>query len=240
MTLPDYCAVPVGLKRGDKGDGVRRIQEWLSLAGHPVVIDGDFGPATERALFDWRVVQGLQTAGPVGSFDARYLAMPMTNALAGPGHFVDSPLDIARGYADELAREIGGNNMGPWVRLFSGGTQGKAVKWCGYFGRHVARQAGHPWAERISPNCDVIAKNAHEDARMRPSGERPVSGDLFLCYKVVGQRRDYYHVGVVDEVAAEAFSTVEGNSNDDGSADGHEVARRWRGFGGKAFVRMGR
>ena len=54
------------------------------------------------------------------------------------------------------------------------------------------------------------------------------------------KRRDFYHVGVVDEVTPEAFSTVEGNSNDDGSADGHEVARRWRGFGGKAFVRMGR
>jgi hypothetical protein len=78
---------------------------------------------------------------------------------------------------------------------------------------------------------------------MRPANERPEPGDLFLCYKVVGEgpdkRRDFYHVGVVDEVTPEAFLTVEGNGNSDGSADGHEVARRWRGFGGKAFVRMG-
>ena len=28
---------------------VRRVQEWLSLHGNGVLIDGDFGPATERA-----------------------------------------------------------------------------------------------------------------------------------------------------------------------------------------------
>jgi hypothetical protein len=237
MSLPDYCAVPVGLKRGDKGDGVRRLQEWTSLHGFPVVIDGDFGPATERALATWRKVQGLHDTPFVTDLDARYLVMPMTNALDDDSDL----LTIAKGYADEQAREVGGNNRGPWVRLFSGGQEGPAVKWCGFACRFWSRQAAHPWAERISPNCDVIAKNAHEDGRMRIPDEGPNPGDLFLCYRS-GRNyvRDFYHVGIVDEVAAEAFSTIEGNSNDDGSADGHEVARRWRGFGGKAFVRMGR
>jgi hypothetical protein len=237
MTLPDYCAVPVGLKRGDKGDGVRRLQEWLGLNGHPVVIDGDFGPATERALFEWRRRDfSRDDHGPVTDLDARYLVMPMTNALDDDSDL----LAIAKGYADELAREIGGNNRGPWVRLFANGQEGPAVKWCGYFARHVARQADHPWAENISPDCDVIARNAKRDGRKTKRGERPNPGDLFLCYRVVGEVIDYYHVGIVDEVTAEAFSTVEGNGNSDGSADGHEVARRWRGFGGKAFVGMGR
>jgi len=37
-------------KRGDKGGKVRSIQEWLSLQGQSVSIDGAFGPATEAAV----------------------------------------------------------------------------------------------------------------------------------------------------------------------------------------------
>jgi hypothetical protein len=39
------------LKRGDKGDAVRRLQKWLAEHGEKdVKPDGDFGPITERAV----------------------------------------------------------------------------------------------------------------------------------------------------------------------------------------------
>ena len=34
-------------RRGEQGPGVRRIQEWLSLSGFSVAMDGDFGAATD-------------------------------------------------------------------------------------------------------------------------------------------------------------------------------------------------
>ena len=37
-------------KRGDRGDAVEMLQETLRDLGQPVIVDGDFGPATEAAL----------------------------------------------------------------------------------------------------------------------------------------------------------------------------------------------
>lgn len=37
-------------KRGKRGKGVKRVQEWLTLQDFGVNPDGDFGAATETAL----------------------------------------------------------------------------------------------------------------------------------------------------------------------------------------------
>lgn len=38
------------LKRGSQGEEVRTLQEWLAAHGWPCQADGDFGPATEKAV----------------------------------------------------------------------------------------------------------------------------------------------------------------------------------------------
>ena len=38
------------LRRGDKGPKVTAIQWTLTFLGHPVVVDGDYGPATTSAV----------------------------------------------------------------------------------------------------------------------------------------------------------------------------------------------
>ena len=40
-------------KRGDEGERVKVLQEWLCLNDRRVSIDGEFGPATEAAVFDF-------------------------------------------------------------------------------------------------------------------------------------------------------------------------------------------
>ncbi|MDD1606467.1 MAG: peptidoglycan-binding protein, partial [Methylococcaceae bacterium] len=42
------------LKRGDQHGQVKLIQEWLCLHKEIVGTDGDFGPATERAVKDFQ------------------------------------------------------------------------------------------------------------------------------------------------------------------------------------------
>lgn len=61
----DIPALPVPndpiLRRGSKGDDVRELQKLLNVA-----TDGDFGPATERAVKAFQVGRGLVSDGVVG------------------------------------------------------------------------------------------------------------------------------------------------------------------------------
>lgn len=59
------------LRRGSKGDNVRRIQQRVGA-----LIDGDFGPKTETAVSNWQRANGLKADGVVG---------PITWAAMFPG-----------------------------------------------------------------------------------------------------------------------------------------------------------
>ena len=54
------------LKRGSKGDPVRGLQRLLKGYGYSVSADGDFGPATERALKDFQQTHKLADDGVAG------------------------------------------------------------------------------------------------------------------------------------------------------------------------------
>ena len=54
------------LQRGAEGDNVRRLQKALGLNGQAVKVDGEFGPATERAVVAFQKARGLKPDGIVG------------------------------------------------------------------------------------------------------------------------------------------------------------------------------
>lgn len=54
------------LKRGSKGGPVRGLQRLLKGYGYSVSADGDFGPATERALKDFQQTHKLADDGVAG------------------------------------------------------------------------------------------------------------------------------------------------------------------------------
>lgn len=56
------------LRKGSKSDGVKLLQEKLGLK-----VDGDFGPATERALRNWQRSKGLIADGVAGPNTLRVL-----------------------------------------------------------------------------------------------------------------------------------------------------------------------
>jgi putative chitinase len=62
---PDPAAIPV-LRRGSKGDAVANLQTRLKIAGYPLAIDGDFGPATELAVQHFQTDRELTSDGIVG------------------------------------------------------------------------------------------------------------------------------------------------------------------------------
>ncbi len=53
---------PRTLRMGDSGDDVERLQQRLGIAA-----DGDFGPATKRALIEFQQQNGLTPDGVAGS-----------------------------------------------------------------------------------------------------------------------------------------------------------------------------
>jgi peptidoglycan hydrolase-like protein with peptidoglycan-binding domain len=67
---------------GWPGDAVRRVQELLTLHGHGVVVDGDFGPATQRALSQFQLKRGLVGSGEADAATWAQLIRPMTDVLS--------------------------------------------------------------------------------------------------------------------------------------------------------------
>jgi hypothetical protein len=69
-TQPTSIAAPpptTTLKPGDKGAQVRTLQRALAVLGHPAgKIDGQYGPATIRALKAFQAASGLTADGVLG------------------------------------------------------------------------------------------------------------------------------------------------------------------------------
>ena len=232
------------IARGARGLRARRVQEWLTLHGAGVVVDGAFGPATEAAVRAYQKRRSLAVTGIVdrATFDA--LVAPMRRAVA-PARATTTlgrtVVTVARRHLAEKPREAGGANRGPWVRLYMDGNEGKDWPWCAGFATWVLRQAAD--AHGVRPpvsrtwSCDELAgfaKSGDCFCRGTPTARAHVTpGSLFLSRH---SPSDWTHVGIVLRTLPDHFETIEGNTNDDGSREGHEVVRRVRGWEGKDFV----
>jgi hypothetical protein len=66
--VPAAPAVPDNptLRRGDKNDAVKAMQERLNDAGYAIAVDGDFGPATEDAVKKFQQSKDLSVDGICG------------------------------------------------------------------------------------------------------------------------------------------------------------------------------
>src|SRR5690606_20052177 len=121
--------------KGATGADVRRVQEWLSLQDCATAVDGQFGPATEAAVRRFQRLAGLRENGRVDRDTWAALNAPMRRVLgvsdAGPGaQLTDTVLALAGLHLAQHPREVGGDNRGPWVRLYMSGAQGPKHYWC--------------------------------------------------------------------------------------------------------------
>jgi len=146
--------------------------------------------------------------------------------------------------------EEGGDNRGQMVEHFLRGVHlSPGHPWCAAFVHHVGHSAHYDhltrrssWPLPATGSCEALARAAQSQGVLR---EEPHVGDVFLLYSAM--RRRFIHTGIVVGVEEEELVherdvhvcvTVEGNTNDDGSANGHSVLRRPRGFGPKdRFIR---
>jgi CHAP domain len=149
-------------------------------------------------------------------------------------------LDYAAAHLDVHSLEVGGQNKGPWVRLYMGGHEGTPWPWCAGFVTFVLSQAVEslnatmPIAGSVS--CDTLAAQAREAGLLLPEEEAQGSlrpGSIFLIRRTA---TDWTHTGFVTDVHDGVFDTIEGNTNDDGSREGFEVCARSRGLASTDFI----
>lgn len=244
-------------EKGGNPKDIKRTQEWLCLHGFHTAIDGIVGPATSYQIEMFQRKNGLQPDGIVGPRTFKFLTRPMRDALNTssniPLDFRQCVVTVAKQHLEAHAREVGGENRGPWVRLYMKGNEGNVWSWCAGFVSFVFEQAavmkrsfmlGDKTESPIQYtfSCDVLAQQAQHKFKDRldfiykwdksiHTLIRP--GDIFL------NRRsdiDWVHTGIVISVSKEVFHTIEGNTNDEGSREGFEVCKRVRTYRKKDFI----
>ncbi len=233
-------------KRGATGVKVKLIQGWLCIDGFKLAVDGGFGKATAQQVRAFQQANGLPVTGVVD--DATYAALvrPMVVALApiaGGRSLGQLVVSYARQHLAQHPIEVGGQNSGPWVRLYTQGREGVDFPWCAGFATFCLQQAsaalGVPMPIPQTLGCDDMA--AHAGSRLLPQPPpsqraRITPGSFFLKLAAPKAKFKYAHTGIVVEADADTFKTIEGNTNDDGSAEGFEVCARVRGYPGMDFI----
>jgi len=242
------------ISRHDVGEKVKRVQEWLSLHDFSTSIDSDFGPATEKCVRDYQDAKRLPSTGIVDRATYTSLTEPISHALREITPSENESISglimrYARQHLIEHPREVGGQNCGPWVRLYMDGNEGREWAWCAGFVTFVTiqacRSAGHPLPIKGSFDCWNLAQQA-KDNGLFISGDSltPASWsgqDLSPCciFLVQDGSGHWSHTGFAcGDQHPTTISTIEGNTNDDGNAEGYEVCRRTRSLIGKDYIRL--
>jgi lysozyme family protein len=243
------------LERGAKDSGNKRdvhaVQEWCSFHRCPTDVDGDFGSGTEDAVRRFQAGLGLPESGVVDERTWLELTAPLRRVLKriAPGAhegLYDLTVRVADQHLAEHPVEVGGDNRGPWVRLYMDGKDGSGQLWCAGFVCFVLGQAalalGQEMPFKRQVGVDQLVSDAKASDRFvaekdlgtasqRLNKLRP--GCLFAVRKTAS---DWTHTGIVIGVGPESFETIEGNTNDEGVSNGFEVCKRSRSYKNKDFM----
>ena len=239
---------PGSIAVGDSGNGVRRLQEWLSLSGFGTTVDGKYGDATEAALALFRAKAKLAAANGLDQPTWESLVRPMANLVspnvATSGPLSQTTLRIAKLHLAAAPLEVGGPNCGPWVRAYMSGNQGRDWPWCAGFVTCIVSQAaglmGLPAPTPRTFSCDSLAKDAQASGRfIRGKSVDPSSWNgACRIFLVRATANDWTHTGFAFANDGPVFKTIEGNTNDSGGSDGYEVTSRTRSMDGKDFIQL--
>jgi hypothetical protein len=192
--------------------------------------------------------EGLPSTGAVDRLTFERLVAPMMTVLSPPParaarRLEGAVMSFARAHLRQHPIEVGGQNRGPWVRLYMKGNEGPEWAWCAGFVTFLLHQAaesvGAPMPIAGSFSCDSLAAQGREAGLfLRERDVDPTSlvpGSIFLVRRTA---TDWTHTGLVTASAPPVFDTIEGNTNDDGNREGFEVCSRSRGYKDKDFIRL--
>jgi hypothetical protein len=232
---------------------VKRLQEWLNIYGFATPIDSDLGPSTSDQLKAFQTHSNRQPTGRLDQETWALLTAPMRRALANIDHgeassLEDAVIRVARQHINEMPIEVGGNNRGPWVRLYMNGDDGASQKWCAGFVCFIVAQAARdlnidvPIKREVGVDALVrdakasgrfVAEDDVGDAIARRSKLHP--GSIFV---VRASDRRWSHTGFILTLNDQTFDTLEGNTGGDGGTDGPNARQGNRSYTKKDFLRL--
>lgn len=231
---------------------IEKIQSWLNLyamqnpnSGTSTGIDGDFGPATEKAVKNFQKSNNLSQTGIVDQNLFNLLCSPLKKAFESPitgSNLRELVVNTAKNHLNNHPFELVINkqsNSGPWVRSYMDGNQGNDWYWCMGFVQAIIDQAASIHGKNfkslmpLTYSCDTVGTTGlqkkyltrYQIARSNPALIKP--GDIFLIQKT---KYDWIHTGIVIAVHDNIIETIEGNTNSDGSHNGNAVMNRIRNF----------
>jgi hypothetical protein len=247
------------LQEGDSGPDVRALQDALAARGYSVLIDGDFGAGTTAAVRAFQAQnldpQGapLVIDGKVGHLTSWSLRNDKPQAQTVPNvDFTQMPeaaqggtpaglsaLSIAVAELRAGAREVGGDNRGPFVKKYLAPARvPEGNSWCAAFVSWCFLQASGGDAARMpigySPGARAVLVDFQRKgwAKSPESGYAPRPGDCVFWWRV---RADGWqgHMGFVHHVKDGFLYTIEGNRSARVEGFSHVLSRMEKllGFG---------
>lgn len=231
---------------------VMKIQSWLSLyanqnpnSGTVTGIDGDFGPATEKAVMNFQAAVNIPITGIVTprvfaklcegmqeAFEKPLKSTSLRKAIveAAENHLKNAPFEL------EIKRQ---SNSGPWVRAYMDGHEGSPWFWCMGFAQSILDQAASSFGKDfqtlmpLTYSCDTVGTTGlqkgllsrYQEVRNNPSIMKP--GDFFLLQQ---STYDWTHTGIITSIGNDFIETIEGNTNQAGSRNGVAVLKRTRNY----------
>lgn len=239
-------AFPGDIGVGAEGMEVKRVQEWLTFHKTGTLIDSEYGSATAAAVKKFQSACNLGVTGTVDEATWEQLTAPMRKLLAeGTGNgFRARVTSLAKQHLAVRPVELGGDNCGPWVRMYMGGEDGVTNLWCAGFVSFILRQAaaelGRPIPIRGSRGCDKLYKQAKAaellvtEANLEAGANWSDLGSvyIFLSRKSPG---NWDHTGFGFGGSVEAFDTIEGNGTSTGGHS-YEVCSRSRSGVNRDFI----
>ncbi len=130
-----------------------------------------------------------------------------------------------------VSEEPKGSNWGDQVKKYLAAVHiDFPAAWCAAFVVWCHDQAGITDIPHTGGVLDLWNKSHADHAVTTPQ-----PGDVFILDYGKGKG----HTGLVESVSGEILNTIEGNTNDEGSREGYEVARRSRPVSSvKGFLRF--
>ena len=127
---------------------------------------------TADQLKAFQISQGRPPSGELDEQTWELLTAPMRKALVKIENAGAMPLDelaitIAKQHLAQKPIEIGGNNHGPWVRLYMAGRDGEDQLWCAGFVCFVVDQACRELKIDLPFKRQVFVPTLVNDARPR-------------------------------------------------------------------------
>jgi glycoside hydrolase-like protein/putative peptidoglycan binding protein/CHAP domain-containing protein len=234
------------IHRGETGsDDVKALQSRLNdLKFGPLVVDGDFGEATENAVMHFQARNSTTDGQPL-SIDGEVGANTWA-ALFGPGavfstQAFDSSAPMRQLVIDIAASQIGvveqprGSNRGPEVDVYIRTTgldpAADSFPWCVCFLYWVFDQAAKikrkenplPKTAGVISLWNLGRRTEAEVVRRSEANAQTVKPGMIFHLNLGGGKG---HAGLVTEVHGDQIITIEGNTNPGGSSEGYGVFRR--------------